>query len=96
MSPKAACLLPRWRGAEAPGSSGLPGLREVRFWLRCFAVVSVVGGGLWISWQGFCGEMPLVETPYRSVGSGLRQLRKEPECRVIRPPVQRNPFPEGR
>jgi len=29
--------------AEAPGSSGLPGVREVRFWLRWFAVGAVVG-----------------------------------------------------
>jgi len=41
---KAVCLCPVGGDAEALGSSGLPGLREVRFWLRCFAVAFVVGG----------------------------------------------------
>ncbi len=40
---KAVCLRPIGEDAEAPGSSGLPGLREVRFWRRWFAVGAVVG-----------------------------------------------------
>lgn len=58
MRPKAACLLCRvgW-DAKALRSSGLPGLREVRFWRRWFVVGAVVGCGAgWGSWRGSCGE----------------------------------------
>ncbi|SOC28557.1 hypothetical protein SAMN05428964_106340 [Thalassospira xiamenensis] len=43
---KAVCLRPVGGDAEAPGSSGLPGVREVRFWRRWFAVGAVVGCGV--------------------------------------------------
>ena len=88
---------PYWRGCRSPGfvgtsrAAGSPVLAEV----VCRWGRRRLRAG-WGSWRGSCGKMPLVEASYRSVGPGLRQLCKGPGHRAIRPPVQRNPFPEGR